>query len=87
MHRNLITTSTAIHQLPANTPLCEEVQNALYAAIRHHSAMSAGIEALAVRAFEQGEVHLLDDIANLSSQLTEHLRSLSTTIINLKPHG
>ncbi len=79
--------TVATIQLPANTHLSPDIQTAIFAAVRQTGSMAAGIETMAVRALEQGEIHLLDDIANLSSLLTEQLRNLSVTINNLKPHG
>jgi len=86
MQSSLPAVPVALHQLPANTAPSEEVLNAFYAAMRHSGSVAAGIEAMAVRAFEQNETHLLDDVANLASHLSESLRLLAIAIATLKPH-
>lgn len=88
MHNSPAAIAT-IHALPSiapATPPSEEVINALYAALRQQGAVAAGIESMAVRAFEQNETHTLEDIANLATMLSEGLRHLALAITHLKPH-
>jgi hypothetical protein len=62
--------------------ITEIKRTAIYRELRHSAAMSQGLEALAVRALENGEAteDVLEAIADLSQALTAQITAISTAL-------
>ncbi len=66
-------------------PVTLERRQIIYRQLRQGAAMASGLEAMAVRAIECGEVTTdqLDHIADLTGHLTQHLTHLSTLFADM----
>lgn len=86
MSNQLTAAPLTIASFPANSAFSENHQTALYAELRHKAATAAGIESMILRVIERGEQHLLEDIADLASRLTEDMRQLAGIVLHIKPN-
>jgi hypothetical protein len=79
--------STASHALAFGGALAvftEETQRSLYLMLKRRAAMASGIEALAMRAIDTGDMDGLDMIATLASLQAEELLNLAAAVGQLK---
>ena len=84
MNSGLLATFPSLSTSGAIVPFNDESQTAIYQSLGMKAAMAAGIEALAMRAIENGDTDCLDRIALLATSLAAELDKLAVVVLQLK---
>lgn len=84
MNSGLLATSPSLSISGAVVPFNEDSRTTICQSLGMKAAMAAGIEALAMRAIENGDTDCLDHIAHLATRLAAELENLAAVVHQLK---